>query len=218
MNQLLTIVGMGTGIGQAVAEKFGAEGYAIAMIARREEKLKEFQGQLRAQGIYSECFPADAGDAFSLQQAFAQIKATMGDTNVLLYNAAVLKRNPLLEETMDSLAADFKVNVGGALESVKAVLPAMQAQAQGSILLTGGALSLNPSPLYGSLAIGKAGFRNLAGSLFVQLKNTPIKVVTLTIAGYVTPKSETHNPKAIAEEFWKLHQTPKEELKFEVVY
>lgn len=218
MNQLLTIVGMGTGISQGVAEKFGAEGYAVAMIARNEEKLRTFQKELQAKGITSECFPADAGDADSLQQAFAKIQETMGDTSVLLYNAAVLKRVNILEETADSIASDFKVNVGGALEAVKAVLPIMESHGEGTILLTGGGLSLNPSPLYGSLSIGKAGLRSLAGTLFVQLKESPIKVVTVTIAGFVTSQSERHSPQAIADEYWKLHQTPKAELKFEVVY
>jgi short-subunit dehydrogenase len=218
MNPLLTIVGMGPGIGQGVAEKFGAEGYTVAMIARNEEKLRSFQAELQTKGIRCEYFLADAGDAAALQQAFANIRQALGDTDVLLYNAAVLKRTNLLDETMDSLAADFNVNVGGALEAVKAVLPAMQAQGEGTILLTGGGLSLNPSPLYGSLSIGKAGIRSLAGSLFAQLKNSPIKVSTVTVAGLVRPQSERHNPTAIAGEFWKLHRMPKEELKFEVVY
>lgn len=209
---------MGKGISQSIAEKFGEAGYSIAMIARNEEKLHTFQQELRDKGINAECFPADAGDADALRQAFANIQQTLGDTRVLLYNAAVLKRKNLLEETADSLEADFKVNVGGALEAVKAVLPAMEANGEGTILLTGGGLSLNPSPLYGSLSIGKAGLRSLAGALFAQLKTSPIKVATMTIAGLVSPRSERHSPQAIAAEFWKLHQIPKAELKFEIVY
>lgn len=124
----------------------------------------------------------------------------------------------LLEETADSLAADFKVNVGGALESVKFVLPAMQDKGEGTILLTGGGLSLNPSPLYGSLSIGKAGLRSFAGALFAQLKDSPIKVATVTVAGFVSAQSEKHNPQAIAAVFWNLHQMAKAEMKFEVVH
>ncbi len=218
MRPLITIVGMGPGVSQAVAEKFGQEGYQIAMIARNSEKLQIFKDALAEKGLTAEPFSADAGDAGSLQEAFEAIRSKMGDTSVLLYNAAVLKRKSLIEENMHTLTEDFKVNVGGALEAVKAVIPAMQANGEGTLLFTGGGLSLNPSPLYGSLAVGKAGMRNLVGSLFAHFKNTPIKIATVTVAGIVTMKSERHNPAAIAEEFWKLHQTPKEELKFEVVY
>jgi short-subunit dehydrogenase len=218
MTPLITIVGMGTGISQGVAEKFGAEGYAVAMIARNEEKLQAFKADLEKQGITANYFTADAGNAESLQQAFNNIKNTMGDTSVLLYNAALLKRKNILEETAESIAADLKVNVGGALEAVKIVLPAMQTQGEGTLLFTGGGLSLNPSPLYGSLAIGKAGLRNLVGSLYASLKDSPIKVATITVSGFVSPDSERHTPQAIGTAFWNLHQTPKAELKFELVY
>lgn len=92
MNPLITIVGMGTGISQGVAEKFGTEGYAVAMIARNEEKLQDFKTELLEKGITADYFVADAGDAESLQQAFLKIRETMGDSSVLLYNAAVGKK------------------------------------------------------------------------------------------------------------------------------
>lgn len=218
MTPLITIVGMGAGISQGVAEKFGKEGFAVAMIARNKEKLQTFKNELVTKGIAVEYFTADAGDAMSLQAAFAKIQEKMGATTVLLYNAAAARMKNILEETTDSIAADMKINVGGALEAVKIVLPSMQARGEGSLLFTGGGLSLNPSPLFGSLAIGKAGLRNFVGSIFALLKDSPIKVATITVAGLVSSESERHSPAAIADEFWKLHQTPKEELKFELVY
>lgn len=216
--KLITIVGMGAGISQAVAEKFGQEGFKVAMLARTEEKLKDIQADLQNQGIEARFFQADAGNSASLKKAFQKIQQELGDTTVLLYNAAKVKKNHILEETSESIANDFKVNVGGALESVKAVLPAMQAKNEGTILFTGGGLSLYPNPDYGSLALGKAGIRNLAGSLHYAMKNSNIKVSTITVAGFVTPESNRHTPEAIAEEFWKIHQTPVEQLKAEVVY
>jgi len=43
----------------------------------------------------------------------------LGGVNVLLYNAAAIKVKDIMSETAEELAADFKVNVGGALESIK---------------------------------------------------------------------------------------------------
>ncbi len=46
---------------------------------------------------------------------------------------------------LDALVGDFRVNVGGTLAAVQAVLPGMQARGRGSILPTGGGLALDPT-------------------------------------------------------------------------
>lgn len=128
---------------------------------------------------------------------------------MLLYNTASLKKKNILDETTDSLIYDFKVNIVGALLSVKEVLPEMKENDEGTILFTGGGLSMFPNHNYGSLAIGKAGIKNLTQSVAQALKLTNIKVGTVTINGYVNAEDKKYNPKVIAEKFWNLHKTMK---------
>jgi len=207
MNKLLTIVGMGPGISKAVADRFAKEGYSLAMIARSEERLSLFQELYEKELIYSRYYVADASDAHKLQTAIESVHRDLGPTSVLLYNASRLKKVDILQETMENLSADLKVNVGGALEAVKAVLPAMKERGSGTILLTGGGLALRPNAQYGSLSIGKAGLRSLAFQLKQTLAGTGIKVATVTVAGFVSPKSPKHTPENVAEQFWQLHQS-----------
>ncbi|MBX2843556.1 MAG: SDR family NAD(P)-dependent oxidoreductase [Flammeovirgaceae bacterium] len=214
--KVLTIVGMGKGISLAVAKRFATEGYSIAMISRNENNLKAYQKELTVAQVESQYFVGDAGDSESLKNAFNEIHSSIGPTETLIYNAAVIRKQNILTESLESLVNDFKVNVGGALESVKAVIPGMEKAGNGTIIFTGGGLSRHPHKDYGSLAIGKAGLRNLTGSISRALEGKNIKVGTVVIYGYVSEKDEKYNPRTIAEQYWEFMMSDGED--FEVVY
>ena len=131
------------------------------------------------------------------------------------YNLAKIKTVNIANETADGLTRDFKVNVAGVMTAVNLVASDMEKKGEGSILLTGGGFALDPNPDFGSLAIGKAGIRNLAGSLHTALKPKNIFVGTVTVCGYVQPDAEKHSPKNIADQFWKLYTDRNE---FEIQY
>lgn len=203
-------------MGMAIARRFAREEFTIAMIARNAAKLQAFKATLQAEGYEAYDFVADAGDEASLQSAFTSIQTQLGNPEVLVYNAATPKTEPILNETMETLAIDFKINVAGALTAAKAVLPAMQAKGQGTILFTGGGFSMYPSPDFGSLSLGKAGIRSLAKMLTEALKTDGIRVGTITICGIVNPEDDKYNPDRIAEAYWNLHSNPASDS--EVVY
>jgi short-subunit dehydrogenase len=195
MSKLLAIVGMGPGI------------------ARNEEKLQIYQKSLRDEGVSIDCFVADAGEPESLERVLGQLATP----DILVYNAAVLRRQNVLETSFADLTKDFQTNVVGALVAVRAVRNAMQkGQKSGTIILTGGGFALYPDPNFASLAIGKAGIRNLTQSLAIALKSEGIKIGTITICGMVNELDPKYNPTAIAEEYWQFYATPIEG--FEVVY
>lgn len=216
MTKLFAIVGIGDGMGMAIARRFAREGFTIAMIARNAAKLQAFKATLQAKGYEAYDFVADAGDEASLQSAFTSLQTQLGDPEVLVYNAATPKMEPILNETMDTLAIDFKINVAGALAATKAVLPAMQAKGQGTILFTGGGFAIYPSPEFGSLSLGKAGIRSLAKMLAEALKRDGIRVGTITICGTVNPDDAKYSPNQIAENYWAFHTNPASDS--EIVY
>jgi len=133
------------------------------------------------------------------------IKSNVGNTDVLAYNVSTARQQYILEDTFNNLVEDYKSNVASALSSIQAVLPAMRKKGKGTILLTGGGFAVNPSPEFGSLAIGKAGLLNLTKSLALALQNSGIKVGTVTVCGIVNIDDHKYNPDAIAEKFWELH-------------
>lgn len=216
-DKIAVVVGVGEGIGLAVARRFGREDFRLALIARRMDALQGYVEELRQNGIDAHAFPADAGDAESLVETFVGIKANLGSPEVLVYNAvAVVPGMPSALDVKQS-EASFRVNVSGALVAAQQVIPDMLAKKSGTILFTGGGLALNPNPNYAALAIGKAGLRSLAYSLGAELEPEGIHVATVTIAGFV--QQGTHfDPDKIAEKYWELHTQSSGNWEREIVY
>jgi short-subunit dehydrogenase len=214
--KVCVVVGFGTGVGMGVARAFGKEGYALALLARNPAKLGANAQALRTEGFTVQTFTADAGDEAALIRVFAQIRIELGNPEVLIYNAAVSTPGKPSAIGFEQLVKDFQVNVAGALVAVQQVLPVMQANRRGTILFTGGGLALYPSADAASLAVGKAGIRSLAFTLAQELKDTGIRVGTVTICGTVQPG--THfDPDTIAQSYLALHKAS-DSTETEVIY
>ncbi len=205
MNKSILIIGAGQGISAAIAEKFGNEGYTIGLINRNSSKGDSLVKNLSDKGIIAFSKSADAADEISLNHAIEHLKQKLKRVDVLLYNAAAIKVKDILSVSTEELMADFRVNVGAALQSVRKLHEELKGK-KGSVLITGGGLANYPNPFYGSLSIGKAGLRNLSLQLHERLKIDGIYVGTLTITNTVTPNSLTHSPVTIAQKFWELLQ------------
>ncbi|MEM5008482.1 SDR family NAD(P)-dependent oxidoreductase [Priestia megaterium] len=212
--KLIVVVGAGPGVGNHVARKFGVNNFRVVLVSRNQDALSQYVQELSLEGIEAYDVVADAANPVSLTEAFDQIKKNYGTTDVLVYNAAIVKDGKPTSETAESLVTHFKVDVAGALHSALQVIPDQVEQKGGTILFTGGGLALNPSADYGALGIGKAAIRNLAFSLAKELKPQGIFVGTVTIAGAVAPS--THfAPELIAEKYWELYEKREEN---EIVY
>ncbi|WP_433946697.1 SDR family NAD(P)-dependent oxidoreductase [Paenibacillus sp. SN-8-1] len=205
MSKNLVIVGAGPGVSAAVARKFGSNGFRVVLVARNPLSLEVLASELRDQSIEAYTVAADASKPESISEAFQTIREQHGTPDVLLYNAAFISKATISTLEEQQLIDEFKVNVVGALSSVKEVIPAFRERKEGTILITGGGFALSPSPDYASLSIGKAGVRSLALSLAQELQPDNIYVGTVTIGGYVA-KGTAYDPDAIAEKYWELYQ------------
>lgn len=203
------VIGMGPGLSAALAQRFAAGGYTIAGFARSPEKSAALAAEMAEQGHKLDLRAVDAGDFAALASAVRAVEDQVGPVEVLVYNAYSATPAAPSQIPLEALVADFRVNVGGALAAAQAVLPAMQARGKGSILLTGGGLALDPTGWLpaASLAVGKAGIRNLAQSLHKEMEGSPIRVGTVTVTGQILPGTPLA-PETIAQRFWDLHTMP----------
>ena len=217
MKPACLIVGAGPGIGQSVAQAFAREGYAVALAARHPARLEEFRRGLEKDGAPARAYGADAADEGSLRQLFAAVRKDLGDPEVLVYNPAAHSPGKPTTLTGEQLAADFRVNVTGALLCVQEAAGAMKQRGHGTILLTGGGFAHEPAANYASLSLGKAALRNLTYSLAQELGAHGIHVATVTVYGFV--QSGTHyDPARIAEAFLRLHKQKPGHFQTELVF
>jgi len=62
MQKTIIVCGHGPGISDAVANKFGGEGFQVALVARSADKLDKARGALQTRGVKAVAFPTDLSD------------------------------------------------------------------------------------------------------------------------------------------------------------
>lgn len=218
MKKLITIIGAGPGISHGVAEKFGNQGFKVALIARTESKLIEQIKQLESKGISATYEVADAADENSLKSALLTIREKEGHAEVILYNAAAVSVMDILEQNWETIKTQMDINVGGYFNLMKMVLPYCMKENKGKLFVTNGGFALSGDDQWTSLSVGKAALRNLVQAFQKKTEGTNVHVAQVTVCGYLNPDDEKYNPKSIAEQYWKLYEQTPGQFENEIIY
>jgi NAD(P)-dependent dehydrogenase (short-subunit alcohol dehydrogenase family) len=214
--KVAAILGVGPGLGAAVARRFAREGFAVALMARNEDGLSGIRQEIEEDGGAALSISADATDPASVEAAFGRVREGLGDPEIFVYNAGAFQMGGILEIPPDRFDECFRANCAGAFYAAQQVLPAMVEAGRGTILLTGATASLRGSARFSALAVGKFGLRALAQSMAREVGPQGIHVAHVVIDGQINtprvrerfPDREAHtmlSPDAIAETYWQLH-------------
>ena len=87
MAKTIVISGFGPGISTAVAEKFGKQGFSVALVARNAERLQAGVKSLEQQGIRAAAFPTDVSDPAAVEALIGNVRSKLGPVTVLHWNA-----------------------------------------------------------------------------------------------------------------------------------
>jgi NAD(P)-dependent dehydrogenase (short-subunit alcohol dehydrogenase family) len=218
--KVAVVVGVGSGLGAAIAHRFAREGFAVGLMARSADKLAEFQNEIEVAGGKALAVPCDVTDPVSVKVAFAEVESYFEAPEVLVYNAGAFKMAGILELTPEQFENCWKINCFGAFLAVQQVLPTMVERGRGTILLTGATAATRGSARFSALAVGKFGLRALAQSLAREFSSQGIHVAHIVIDGMINTERvrgmvlerEAHtllSPKAIAENYWQLYKQDK---------
>lgn len=213
---LCTVVGAGPGLGAELVRTFARDGFDVAYVARRPQRVQEvltdLDGSTRLRGL-----AADVADPVALDRALDDVTAWGGATSVLIYNAARMVADDVDALSPDDLLSSMRTNVGAALQVVQHVLPGMRRAGSGTILLTGGGLGLEPYPEWASLGAGKAALRSFGIGLHKALAPEGIHVAVLAIAGIIDPAGPL-TPAAAAALYREVHGEERGAWRREVVF
>jgi NAD(P)-dependent dehydrogenase (short-subunit alcohol dehydrogenase family) len=222
MSRTIVVVGFGPGISTAVAEKFGAEGFSVALVARNAARLAEGVKALAAKGVTAAAFPADAGDPAAIAAAIGKAHAQLGSITALHWNAySGSDIGDIFAVDPAAVRGVFDVGVVGLLAAVQAARADLKSQA-GAVLVTNGAFGEN-SPQMDALAknlkamgvaLANAAKFKLVGLLSQALSDDGIYVGEVTVAGIVKGTAWDNGGQdipgiegaRIANTFWELFQ------------
>jgi len=132
---VVLITGALTGIGRATALAFAKDGASIVASGRREAEGKALEAELRSLGAEAAFIRADVRHDDEVRNLVDQTVARFGRIDSAV-NAAGTEGQPgpLIDQSSESYAATFDINVLGTLLSLKHELRVMQAQGHGSII------------------------------------------------------------------------------------
>ena len=214
--KVAAVLGVGPGLGAMVARRFAREGFAVGLMARREESLAAAREEVEALGETALAVTADATDAASVASSFDRVREELGEPEVFVYNAGAFQMGGILELSPEQFDDCFRANCSGAFYGAQQVLPAMVERERGTIILTGATAALRGSARFAALATGKFGLRALAQSMAREFGPQGIHVAHVVIDGQINTlrlretqpdreESTTLSPESIAETYWQLH-------------
>ena len=217
--RVATVIGVGPGLGAALARRFAAD-YAVALVARNAEKLLELAREISAAGGTSLVVPADVSKEQEIIGAFERIRRDLGDTDVLLYNAAMRPHGTLMDTKPSTFENTWRVSSFGAFLAAQQVVPAMLQKQRGVILFTGATAGVKPFATSAAFGPAKFAMHGLSQVMARDLGPKGIHVAWINVDGAIDmpaiherfPHLKTEDmlkPSAIAETYWHLaHQDP----------
>ncbi len=204
------IVGSGAGLSASLARTFTRAGMTVALAARRAAELAQL-----AKEIGGKAFACDATKRVEVTKLFADVEATFGALDVVVYNASYRTRGPFVELDPADLEKALAVTAFGgfleAQEAAKRMLP----RSHGAILFTGASASVKGYAQSAPFAMGKFALRGLAQSLARELAPQGIHVGHVVVDGGIRSAERPDppgkpdsllDPDAIAQSYLHLLQ------------
>ncbi len=218
---IAVVIGVGPGLGLAIAKKFVAENFFTVIISRNKEQLSALIPQIDAANKNVAAFAADVTNEEEVISLFNEIKNKFGHPEVVIYNAAAkFELKGINDISSEDFIRSWKISCLGGLLVSQQVTPNMIKQSKGTIIFTGATAALRGSANMTAFAVGKFSQRALAQSMAKEFGPQGIHVVHVIIDGYIaTPIVLKHfpdkpldsflNPKDIAETYWQLYRQDK---------
>lgn len=219
MAKTILVCGHGPGISDAVAKKFAAEGFQVALVARSKDKLEAAAKALVASGAKAAAYPTNLGDPAAVTALVAKVRADLGPITVIHWNAYTGAAGDLLAGDPADVRVPFDVSVTGLVAATKAALPDLRAQKGSSaVLVTGGGFAFYDKAVDAAatqfqamgLAISKAAQHKLVGLLSAKLAPEDVFVGEVVVLGMVKGTAfdsgnATLDANEIAAKFWEVY-------------
>ena len=217
---LVVGVGASQGLGAAIARRFAAGGYPVAIAGRNAEKLKVTAAELRDAGADVADIVGDASSAEDAARFVAAAEA-LAPLAVAVHNAGSNRPTPFLKLTAESFEQHWREHALGGFQVAQAALPVLLSHGGGSLFFTGASGSLRGKANFAPFASAKAALRNLAQSIAREFGPQNIHVGHVVVDGGIAGErllsrmpqlKEQRGPDgmlnidAIADAYWAMHQ------------
>ncbi|WNI17150.1 SDR family NAD(P)-dependent oxidoreductase [Actinacidiphila sp. ITFR-21] len=168
------VTGASSGIGAATARRLAEAGYHVVLAARRADRLDALAKELAAEGRSAAVYALDVTDRAAVD-AFA---ASLDACDVLVNNAGgALGTDPVATADPADWRTMYEVNVLGVLHVTQALLPALTASGDGTVVVLSSTAGLATYEGGGGYVAAKHGAHVIAETLRLELNGRPVRVI-----------------------------------------
>jgi NADP-dependent 3-hydroxy acid dehydrogenase YdfG len=202
------VTGASSGIGQATAHALAAQGAAVALVARRAERLESLGGEIADAGGTALPIEADVSEREQAEAAVARATEELGRLDVLVNNAGVMLLGPIAEAPVEEWEQMVEVNLLGLMYTAHAALPhlleAAEREPRGvadlvNISSVAGRMARKGSGVYNATKFGVGAFSE---SLRQEVTRRHVRV-SLVEPGAVATELQGHNRPEVREQIEK---------------
>lgn len=175
------VTGASSGIGEATARALGREGCAVALVARREDRLENVAEEIDARTL---AVPTDVTDEAAVRSMVEEVREELGDIDVLVNNAGVARGGPVAEADLAALRRNVRVNLEGVMNVTHAALPNMLETGGGDVVTVSSLSARFPQEGGSGYTASKFGVNGFCRSLRKEMSDESVRV-TIVMPGPV---------------------------------
>ena len=180
------VTGAYRGLGFAIAGGLARAGAHVLLNARRAESVAGSVQALRSEGLSVGTSLFDVTDSAGLAAAITDIASAHGPVSILVNNAGIQRRNPMIDFTDADWDAIMATNLTAPFRLSKAVLPGMIAARRGKIIHIASLMSELARPTVVPYTASKGGIRQLTRGMAIELAPHNIQVNAIAPGYFAT--------------------------------
>lgn len=164
-NRVAVVTGAAGGIGEAICRRLADEGATVVATDMNAEAVQAVAGRIAEVGGRTEAIAADISQGSACQALVEEVVRRHGRLDVLVNNAGINRRGPLLALSEDDWRATFAVNVDAMFHLCRAALTHMVSARRGAIVNTASQWGLYPAPNHIAYNVSKAAVASFTQNL-----------------------------------------------------
>ena len=184
------VTGGAYGVGFAIAEALAKAGAKIAFNCRSQKNLEQALADYAAIGIEAKGYICDVSDEEGVNAMVAQIEQELGTIDVLVNNAGIIKRIPMIEMTAEEFRQVVDIDLTAQFIVSKAVIPAMIKKGHGKIINICSLTSEFGRETVSAYAAAKGGLKMLTRNICSEYGEYNIQCNAIAPGYVATPQTE----------------------------